>query len=193
MDHLIINTIHFDGVSLFDLLDKLVVLTKDNVCLVKASIEVAKDIIFSNLLSISVHVNVHTAFNECSFDSNCLESFFDLQSSFGSSFIIESDLDGVRGVHHLFLADLLLGGLSLFGQEKGFHQVNIRFLGRDASKSVVCQANHVPSDGSNDYGDKDMLNVLHEHPHRGMFGLAWVRDHFGLNQVADLMRWVQVE
>ena len=45
MDHLISSiTPHCDGVSLFDLLDKPVVLTKDNVCLVEASIEDTKDI-----------------------------------------------------------------------------------------------------------------------------------------------------
>ena len=78
VDHLlIIITLHFDGVSLFDLLDKLVVLTKDNVCLVEASIEMTKDIIVSNILSISVQSNEHLVFDKCSFDSNCLESFFD--------------------------------------------------------------------------------------------------------------------
>ena len=52
--HLIITTtLNFNGVSLFDLLDKLVVLTKDNVCLVEASTEKTKDIIVTNLLSIS--------------------------------------------------------------------------------------------------------------------------------------------
>ena len=83
VDHLISHlTLHFDGVSLFDLLDKLVVLTKDNVCLVEASIEMTKDTLISNLLSISEQVDEHHAFDICSFDSNCLESFFDFQISF---------------------------------------------------------------------------------------------------------------
>ena len=108
VDHLIIIiTLHFDGVSLFDLLDKLVVLTKDNVCLVQASIETTKDIIFINILSISVQLNVHQAFDKCSFDNNCLESFFDFQISFESIFTTESDLDGVGGVKDLLLADLV--------------------------------------------------------------------------------------
>ena len=82
VDHLIILiTIHFDGVSLFDLLDKLVVLTKDNVCLVEASIEPTKDIKPINLLSISVQENVQTASHKCSFDNNCLASFFGYQIS----------------------------------------------------------------------------------------------------------------
>ena len=53
----IIITIHFDGVSLIDILDKLVVLTKDNVCLVEASIEKTKDFFSINPLSISVQIN----------------------------------------------------------------------------------------------------------------------------------------
>ena len=107
VDHLIIITIHIDDVSLFDLLDKLVVLTKDNVCLVQASIETTKDIIFINILSISVQLNVHQAFDKCSFDNNCLESFFDFQISFESIFTTESDLDGVREGNYLFHADLV--------------------------------------------------------------------------------------
>ena len=85
VDHLIIIiTRHFDVVSLSDLLYKLVVLTKDNVCLVEASIETTKDIIVSNLLSISVQTNEQYAFDICSFDYYSLESFFDLQISFVS-------------------------------------------------------------------------------------------------------------
>ena len=105
MDHfLIIITTHFDGVSLIDILDKLVVLTKDNVCLVEASIEPTKDIKPINLLSISVQVYVQSVSNICSFDNNCFESFFDFQTSLSLYITIESDLDRVGGVNYLFHA-----------------------------------------------------------------------------------------
>ena len=127
VDHLaIILTTHFDGVSLFDLLDKVIVLIKDNVCLVKASIKVAKNIIGSKILSISDQRNVHAVFDDCSFDNNCLASLFGYQFSLVSSFTTESNLDGVITDNHLFLADLVeSGGLVGFGLKQGFHQVAI--------------------------------------------------------------------